>query len=183
MAAGEPTVIRLNWARATWLQTGLILLLWTCWDAFWWLEDEDVPVVPELLLIVALLAGWILLVCLFESLRAMRFGYLLRVDAAGLHIAGGRLLPWTDVTACKVGPDSAWRHVAMRVWFRTREGWKPPWKDSRFGPQLTQDAQDTAFAWTCFLGRADAARLQGELEQWGRRCVPKFQTGWKGPAA
>src|ERR1700741_2862231 len=94
----SPTVVRMDWVRATWLQAGLLLLLWFCGAAFWWLEDEDILVLPECLLVLGLLTGWILIVCLFECARAMRFGYLLKADEAGLHIAGGSVVPWSDLT-------------------------------------------------------------------------------------
>lgn len=180
MAAAQPTVVRMDAWRAIWVQAGLLMLLWLCGIAFWWLEDWDVPVLPEIVLIVGLVIGWLLIVCLAECIRATRFGYLLKADEQGLHIAGGTVLPWSDLEACHVGSRGGWRFLSLSVWFKTRPDWKPPWKDSRFGPQLTQDAQ-SSFSWTSFLGRADAQRLRTELEQWGRLRARKFQVGWQGP--
>jgi hypothetical protein len=60
-------------------------------------DDED-----ELFAIFAMaLAAWVLAIALGSLVRALRAGYALRLDAAGVHVAGLEVVPWSAVVAVR----------------------------------------------------------------------------------
>jgi hypothetical protein len=60
-------------------------------------DDED-----ELFATVALaLSAWVLAIALGSLVRALRAGYALRLDAAGVHVPGLEVVPWRAVVAVR----------------------------------------------------------------------------------